>query len=92
MLSPGHLHWVLVTHQCGGPPSQLSQEGWPLLGRWHRMVAPRKGHLRWPKRATPPAAGDFQGKEEVGKGVMEAEVSVWVERDPRGSVAVLLDS
>lgn len=45
VLSPGHLHWVLVTHQCRGPIPQLGQDGWPLLGRWHRMVAPRKGHL-----------------------------------------------
>lgn len=46
VLSPGHLHWVLVAHQCRDPIPQISQEGWPLLGRWHRMVSLRKGHLR----------------------------------------------
>lgn len=45
------------------------------------MVALRKGHLRgkMAKEGNPTCPGDFQGaagKQEVGKGVMKAGVSV----------------
>lgn len=92
VLSPGHVPCVLVTHQSGVPSLSSARRGGP---GWGGGTGRATSEGRWPRRATPSAAGDFQGaagKQDVGKGVMKAGVSMWVKRDPRRSVAIPTES
>lgn len=80
----GQVTGVEGTQQRGGLAHQLSREGWPSLGRWVQDGCLKGGDGKG--KQPPPGAGGFggaAGKQEVGKGVVEAGVPVGVGRDPR---------
>lgn len=75
---PGCPGWALLTQRHGGPVQQTGWEGWPSLGRWvqdgcSEEVSPQRRHGKGGQ--PPPGAGGFggaAGKQEAGKGVLEA--------------------